>query len=208
VPFLMAQTLRRNGVVMKIREELASLGRVDQIFLSQRFEPSSLEWLDDPARSGGGIVLHTGVHSFDLVRFLSGRDPRSVFAATTRVATRRTEDNFAAVFELDGPNLLATVGGSRSTAGRNGTIEISGERGQLHGDHVHGTVVRIEGARRTDLGPVSERPTVREMLQAFEDLLRRGEPPPATLEDGLWAVAMAEACIRSAGTRAPERVKI
>lgn len=207
VPFLIAQTLRGNGVVRRLRQEVPALGRIDQLSLSQRFEPSPLDWLDDPARSGGGIILHTGIHSFDLVRFLTGRDPRWAFAATARVATRRTEDNFAALFGFGEPGFVAAVAGSRSTAGRNGTIEISGERGQLFGDHVHGIAVRIEGTRRIDLGRVADVPTVREMLRAFEALVARGEVPPATLDDGLWAVAMAEACARSAERGAPVPVE-
>src|SRR5205823_5241017 len=72
VPCLMAQTLRWNAVVRAIRARLPEIGALHAVVLNQRFEPSPLVWLDDPSMSGGGILLHTGVHSFDLVRFLTG----------------------------------------------------------------------------------------------------------------------------------------
>jgi predicted dehydrogenase len=206
VPLMVAHTLRFNQVVRTLRRELAALGPVRQLALSQRFEPSRLDWLDDPERSGGGIVLHTGVHSFDLVRHLTGRDPRGVFAVTGRVATRRTEDNFAAVFSFEGEPLQAVVTGSRSTRGRNGTIEIAADGGQLWGDHVHGVAYRVRGTERTaiDCGPPTA--TVRDTALAFEDALRRGAPMPITLEDGFWSLATAVACYASIHSRQPEHI--
>ncbi|TMA35995.1 MAG: Gfo/Idh/MocA family oxidoreductase [Deltaproteobacteria bacterium] len=64
VPCLMAQTLRWNAVVRAIRARLPEIGALHAVVLNQRFEPSPLVWLDDPSMSGGGILLHTGVHSF------------------------------------------------------------------------------------------------------------------------------------------------
>jgi predicted dehydrogenase len=167
------------------------------VCLSQRFEPSPLAWLDDPRVSGGGNILHTGVHSFDLLRFFAGADPSSVVARTRRLVTRQTEDSFVALFSFPTP-LLGSVTGSRATASRSGTIEIAGEHGQIHADHVHGWGVRLHGTRSEPLIVASPVPTVRETLHAFARAIRDGEPPPITLTDGLWAVSMAEACYRSA----------
>ncbi|TMA94232.1 MAG: hypothetical protein E6J70_17505, partial [Deltaproteobacteria bacterium] len=76
---LMAQTLRWNAVVRALRARLPEIGALHAVVLNQRFEPSPLVWLDDPSMSGGGILLHTGVHSFDLVRFLTGCEVTEVF---------------------------------------------------------------------------------------------------------------------------------
>jgi predicted dehydrogenase len=72
IPLMVAQTLRYNAVVCALRAACADLGPLRSLTFAQRFEPSPLGWLDDPARSGGGIVLHTGVHAFDLARVLRG----------------------------------------------------------------------------------------------------------------------------------------
>jgi predicted dehydrogenase len=207
VPFMAAHTLRFDSVVRTVRAHLERLGAIHQVCLSQRFEPPALAWLDDPRVAGGGNLLHTGVHSFDLLRFFTGEEPRAVVAATRQVTTRATEDNFTALFSFAGP-LLASVAGSRATAGRSGSIEIAAERGQILADHVHGFAFVVTGTARVPL-PLPERvPTVREALRAFARALRDGSPAPVTLDDGLWSVAMAEACHRSAESGKAEAVTI
>src|SRR5262252_2246325 len=89
---LMAHTLRWNTVVRALRLRLPDLGPLRALHLNQRFEPSPLGWIDDPKVSGGGIILHTGVHSFDLVRWLTGREVVRVSCRALRADTRHTED--------------------------------------------------------------------------------------------------------------------
>lgn len=207
VPLMVAHTLRFDSVVRAVRAELDRLGPVHQLCLSQRFEPSPLAWLDDPAEAGGGNLLHTGVHSFDLLRFLSGESPCSVSAVTRRVVARNTEDNFAAVFSFRS-DLIGSIAGSRATAARSGAIEICAQRGQIAADHAHGFAYVLRGTSRTPLALPPRVPTVREALRAFAAMLREGTPPPITLEDGLWSVAMAEACYRSATSGREEEIRL
>jgi predicted dehydrogenase len=202
LPCLMAHTLRWNAVVRAIRERLPGLGPLHALFVNQRFEPSPLTWLDDPEVSGGGIILHTGVHSFDLVRWLTGRDVVRVSCRATRVGTHRTEDNFLALLELEGAATLVAVSGSRSTEGRSGLIDVAGAEGQLVGDHALGFAYAVRGLERAPL-PLSEPvPTVREALRAFARLVVVGQPAPVEIEDGARAVLIADACRRSAETGA------
>lgn len=205
VPFMVAHTLRFNAVVRALGRRLDTIAPLQAIYLSQRFEPSSLAWLDRRQIAGGGIVIHTGVHSFDLLRVLAGAEPESAWCRTWQIYTRETEDNFAAQITLGG-GICGTVVGSRSTASRNGLIEITGASGQLVGDHVHhlGYMIRERTRTPLDLGP--ETPTVLETLRAFVAAVRRGDPPPIGWEDGRAAVAVAEACYRSAASGRIETV--
>jgi predicted dehydrogenase len=198
VPVFMAHTLRWNSVVHTIHDQLGEIGALRALWLNQRFEPSPVAWLDDPVRAGGGIILHTGVHSFDLVRLLTGCEVRRVWCRAARVDTRLTEDNFVASLELDGSPALVAVSGSRSTRGRSGLIDVAGENGQLVGDHAHGFAYRIRGLERTPLAVPGPVPTVREALRAFVRFVLEGEAPPVALEDGARAVLIADACHRSA----------
>jgi predicted dehydrogenase len=198
IPCLMAHTLRWNVVVREVAGRLAMLGRLHALVLNQRFERSSLSWLDDPAVSGGGIVLHTGVHSFDLVRFLTGREVTRVRCRTSRVETRRTEDNFQALLELDGSAALVSVSGCRSTGGRSGLIDAACDAGQLVGDHALGFAYSVEGLARRPLTLPEAVPTVREALRSFVAMVEHGTSPPVTVEDGARAVLIAEACRRAA----------
>src|SRR5262249_39849261 len=84
IPSLMAHTLRWNAVARTFHAVLPSLGPLRALAVNQRFERSTFDWLDTPDVSGGGIILHTGVHSFDLVRFLTGREVVRVTCRSAR----------------------------------------------------------------------------------------------------------------------------
>jgi len=201
VPVMVAQTLRYNAVVKVIRDALPSIGSIHSARLSQRFEPSPLAWLDDPAISGGGMILHTGVHMFDLLRFLTGLEALRVSCEMGSVVTRRTEDNFSATIRMRGDTILASVVGSRATRSRTGSIELAGERGQLIGDHVLGSAYRVEGTTTTQLSLPPTAMTVRDVLRDFAAALHAGRPMPVSLEDGLRNVAIADACYRAAAEK-------
>ncbi len=205
LPCLLAHTLRWSAVVRRVRELLPGLGRLHQIVLGQSFEPSRLDWLDDPARSGGGNVLHTGVHGFDLVRHLSGGEVGAVFCRTERILTRGTEDLFSALLEVeigaDAP-LHAVVSAARTTRSRYGEIRLIGEGGQIAADHVLGRVERLEDRRVVQVESLADAPTVAAVLSDFVALVVDGRPSPVTAADGAAAVAIAEACYRSARTGA------
>jgi len=192
-----AQTLRYNGVVQALRRRLPEIGPLHAVTLTQRFERSTLAWLDDPGRAGGGICLHTGVHSFDLVRYLTGAEVTAVTCAQGRVWTRRTEDSFAATLTLAGGAILATVAGSRAATGRTGYIELAGADGTLIGDHVAHTARLVVGSEARPIDPGPPIPTVRETLRDAAAALAAGDPPPIPLEEGLRAVAIADACYRA-----------
>jgi predicted dehydrogenase len=117
-----------------------------------------------------------------------------------RVHTRRTEDSFAAIARLGPGGPLAAVSGARTAPGRIGHVELAGEDGTLVGDYVLDQLSLVVGTtvRPIEVGPPV--PTVREALGAFARALRAGEPMPISLDEGLRAVAVAEACYVSART--------
>jgi predicted dehydrogenase len=200
IPVMVAQTLRYNGVVRMLDSARAAIGPLRSLTFTQRFEPSVLDWIDDPQRAGGGIILQTGIHAFDLIRVLSGLVPDAVTCQMDMVKTRGTEDNFVATVRLGGGAALATVSCARTAGARNGHIELSGERGTLLGDHVLHRAYQVVGTTMEALPLGEPVPTVRDVLRAFVAALRAGAPMPITLGDGLRAVAMADACYAAART--------
>ncbi len=206
VRLMVSQTLRFNAVVRAAKDCIPQLGSLHSIHLSQRFEPSSLAWMDQRNFSGGGIVLHTGVHSFDLLRFLTQEEVDKVSCTINRIRTKETEDNFSAMMTFKKGDIIASVMGSRETQGRNGLIEVAGQNGQLVADHVHNYLYMIRGMERKPVELGDNIPTVCEALRAFYCSLRQKVPFPVTIEDGAIAVAIAEACYRSAETRRWEKV--
>jgi predicted dehydrogenase len=198
IPLMVAQTLRWNAAVRAMCTARERIGVVRSLSFTQRFEPSPLDWLDDPQRSGGGMTLHTGVHAFDLCRLLSGYEADRVTCQMQRIRTQRTEDNFAATIELGGGAALATVICSRVAGGRNGHVEVAGERGTLFGDHVLGRAELVVGTRVEPLPLAANAPTVREVVRDFVDAVRREAPMPVPLSEGLRAVAVVDACYAAA----------
>jgi predicted dehydrogenase len=206
VRLMVSQTLRFNAAVRGLKDCIPRLGSLHSIHLSQRFEPSPLAWLDQRDLSGGGIILHTGVHSFDLLRFLTQEEVDKVSCAINRVVTRDTEDNFSAIMTFQKSHIIASVMGSRGTEGRNGLIEVAGENGQLVADHVHNYLHELRGMERKPIELGDPVPTVYEALKTFYHSLCREVPFPVTIDDGLIAVSIAEACYRSAETGKWEKV--
>jgi predicted dehydrogenase len=203
---MISQTLRFNAAVTALKRYIAAVGTLHSILLSQRFEPSPLAWLDQRDLSGGGVVLHTGVHSFDLLRFLTEEEVDTVSCKVDRIVTRETEDNFSAIMTFEHSNIIASVTGSRGTEGRNGLIEVAGEQGQLVADHVHNYLYEIRGIERKPIELEKPLHTVYEALKAFHHSLCNEVPFPVTVDDGLIAVAIAEACYRSAKTGKWEKI--
>lgn len=198
---LVAQTLRFDSVVQTLKAHLPMLGVPHAISFQQHFEPLSLPWLDDPDR--GGIILHTGVHSFDLFRFLTGREVVRVYCESFRRLTDRTEDGFTAMLLAEPGSLRGLVTQFRTTSGRIGRIEVVGEEGILVGDHVHHCLEVIQGRKRHTVPLPPPVPTVRECLKAFIMWVRHDTPPPVSLADGFMALAVVDACQRSTSSGTP-----
>jgi len=198
-PVMVAQTLRFDPLIVALRRELATLGTLRMLALSQRFEPTSRSWIDTPGR--GGAILNTGVHAFDLLRFLTGAEIVSVQANVARVVTTHTEDEFIAIVRLEPGRLLATVDNARTTAARSGRIEVVGERGQLRVDHIHREITRFEGRARRELGTIEAAPTLVLAMRAFVMALRRHAAMPVTVADGAAAVRAVDAAYASIPTR-------
>jgi predicted dehydrogenase len=200
IPIMVAQTLRYNTVVRLLVQERARIGRLHALRFTQCFEPSRPGWIDDPAVAGGGMTLHTGVHSFDLMRLLSGLEAEQVSCEMASVCTVRTEDNFSAIVRLSGGRALGSVAGSRATASRCGASELVGEHGQLIADHIFNRAASVQGSAAAALSVPPPVPTVREVLRDFAAAVRAGGSMPIPLEEGLRAVAIAEACYQAART--------
>lgn len=193
---MVAQTLRFDAVIEALAAERERIGTLRLLSINQRFEPATRQWLDRPGP--GGIGLNTAVHGLDLLRHLSGAEPTFVRAEMRAVHTRRTPDTVAALISLEPGDLLATLDNTRATRSRSGRVELIGDRGQVWGDHVHRTLVRVRSTGSERQAPVPPRPTLPVTLRAFVDALREENPMPVGARDGFAAVAMVAAAERSA----------
>ncbi len=195
---MVAHTLRFDPLVVAMKETVGSLGRITAVSINQRFEPADRSWLDRPG--DGGLILNTGVHGFDLLRYFTGGEPKAITAMAGRARTTNTEDQFAAIVDFGGGRTLGVVDNARSTDSRSGRIELVGEAGQTWGDHIHRTFRTVRGREISTLRTIPASPTIPLTLAAFVNCIERQEEPPVDVDDGLAAVRMVDAARHSANT--------
>lgn len=197
-PLLMvAQTLRWNPVLARARELWSELGRIHLIRLAQRLEPTTFAWQRHAGQSVGGSVLLTGVHIFDLARWLSGREFTAITSRQRQVLNPVVEDGFLAHGELD-DGCWVSLEVSKFTNSRAGWLEAVGEAGQLHADYLEGTVRRRHGREETSERHDAAAPTLPAVLAAWRDAVLGRTPVPVTMVDGLRTLEVVDACYRSA----------
>ncbi len=195
-PLMVAQTLRWNPVLVRARELWPQLGRVHLIRLAQRLAPTSLPWQRRADESVGGSVLLTGVHIFDLARWLSGREFVAVASRQRRVLNPVVEDLFLARGELD-DGCWVSLEVSKYTDSRAGWLEAVGEAGQLHADYLEGTLRLRRGREESVEHLDATTPTLPAVLAAWRDAALRRTAVPVTAMDGLRTLEVVDACYRS-----------
>lgn len=195
-PVMVAQTLRYNPTLQRVRDRLPELGAVHRIRLAQRLEPSSLAWQRESAAAGGGSLHLTGVHLFDLLRWWMGRTPDRVQCRALALAGHPFENLFDACWEYDAEGLLASTEVSKFGPVRASWMDAVGTRGQLRADYAAGRVTTW-----TEREPHEERipdvPTLPATLADFARVARGELESPIPARDGLETLRMIEACRRS-----------
>ncbi len=196
LPLTVGQTLRYNGVIRGLREQLPSLGTLYSFAASQRLEPSTIAWHEDPEQAGAGVSFHTAVHVFDALRFMTGLEVRRVTALCRQRSGTALEDLLAVLVEMDG-GVVGTLDCSKVGRARSGRFEFVGREGQLQGDQIFNTLERIRATEVTRLDPGEPVRTLVPFLRDWRDFLAGRAANPIPGEDGLAAVRICEACLKS-----------
>jgi len=207
VTLMTAQTLRFTPVLARLRERLADVGSLEYLVLTMRADRPPHHWLGDPSQAGGGVLLEIGIHLLDLIRFLTGAEAVEAVADLAQRHTSRVEDLAQARFRLSS-GIFCYVEVSRVSGGRVCRVEAVGRAGQLIADVDRSLLTRIEGRVVAETEAVPDQPTVGTVLEAFAMSLTTGAPVPVSGEDGLRAVAMADACYRAAREGKPVPITV
>ena len=168
----------------------------------------------DYVRVSGGLFRDMMIHDFDMARFLMGGAPERVHAVGSSLvdpAIGAAGDVDTAVVTLSyADGRMAVIRNSRRAAyGYDQRAEVLGSRGMLEVRNVPETsVVRSTANGVTGAKPVHfflERyhAAYRAEWDAFVRAVTDGAPMPVTLEDGIAALAVAEAATRSAAEGRP-----
>ncbi len=202
---MLAQTLRWNPVLARVRELWPRLGPVRHLRLAQRLAPTTLAWQRDPTVTVGGSVLLTGVHLFDTVRWITGAEFVTVDSRQAQLLNPAVEDFFLARAELsDGCWVSLEV--SKYTQSRACWLEAVGEEAQLLADYQRGGILWRQGTDETRIDVDGTVPTLPLVLADWLAAVRADSPPPVTVGDGVATMAVVTACYRSAADGAPVAV--
>ena len=197
LPLTTGQTLRYNQVIRTFKEKLPELGTLHSFSANQRLEPSTLSWHEQPELAGAGVSFHTAVHVFDALCYITGRDIVRVMAVTGSNYNAVLEDLLLVLVELDN-GVKGTVDCSKVARARSGRFEFVCSGGQLVGDQVHNSCALTVGM---DIHPVDCGKPVGTIIPLLKDWQRflsgRGDNPISGA-DGLRAVQICEACLKSA----------
>lgn len=165
----------------------------------------------------GGQMRDQTVHFFDLARWITGADPVEVHVmgsalSDPRVAEIGDVDTSIATLRLPGGALVQIDSVRHTGYGYDERIEVLGSAGMAESGRMRaGNVTRFLGSTATSDGLHAgwfERvqPTYAAALAAFVAALDENAPPPATLDDGLRAQAIAEAATLSLQTGLPQTI--
>jgi myo-inositol 2-dehydrogenase/D-chiro-inositol 1-dehydrogenase len=156
--------------------------------------------------TSGGIFRDCGVHDFDILRFVTGREVATVYATGANkgaefFASAGDVDTGAAVLTLD-DGTLALVSATRYNGGGHDVrLEVFGERGSLavgldHSLAMDSAEEGVDFPRGPRKWSFMERfqPAYRAELTAFAGVVRGERPSPCTVRDALEAFRVAEAC--------------
>lgn len=191
------QTLRYNPVIQALKEQLPGLGTLHSFAVNQRIEPSSLDWHDEPEIAGAGVIMHTAVHIFDALKVITGLRIRRVMAASRCIHSTQLEDLVTVLAEFEN-GVMGTVDVSKVGYARSGRYEFICQEGQLHGDQIHGFTKIIKNSSVVCHDEQEQVPTILRLLEDWTGFLETSENNPVTGQDGMYAVQVCDACLRSA----------
>lgn len=184
------------------------IGKVEMVTLTSRDPcPPPYEYI---ARSGG-IFRDMTIHDFDMARWLLGEEVASVQAA----ASVLTDPKIGELGDYDSANVILTTTSGRQCAitntrraayGYDQRIEVHGSKGVVSARNQHEANIEIADAQGYHRPPLLNFFMTRytaayaNEIAAFVKAVAEDAPMPATGEDGLRALELAEAALKSVAT--------
>lgn len=192
-----------NGVKEAI--DSGAIGKVEMVTITSR-DPGAPPI--DYIKRSGGIFRDMTIHDFDVARWLLGEAVETVQAA----ASVLVDEEIGKAGDYDSVNvILRTASGRqavitntrRASYGYDQRIEVLGSKGMAAAENHHENSVQIATAdgftKRPLLNFFMERymPAYEAEIRAFIATIERGIEPPTTGQDGLMALALADAAVKS-----------
>lgn len=200
-----------NFAALKASADAGEIGKSELLSITS-FDPAPppLAYV----KVSGGLFRDMMIHDFDMASFLMGEAPSSIAATGSALvdpeigAAGDVDTAVATLTYADGR--IAVIKNSRRAAyGYDQRVELLGSEGLLQAQNMlENTVVRsgadgVIGAKPTYFFLERYMTAYKVEWDAFVNAVLDSHPIPATLDDGIAALAMAEAATRSAAENRP-----
>ncbi|MFN3146669.1 MAG: inositol 2-dehydrogenase [Paracoccaceae bacterium] len=194
---------------LKAAIDAGRIGKVEMVTLTSR-DPGPPPY--DYITRSGGIFRDMTIHDFDVARWLLGEEVETVMAA----ASVLVDDKIGELGDFDSVNVILTTASGRqatitntrrATYGYDQRIEVHGSAGSVSAENHREARIEIATEAGYTRPPLLNFFMSRYVaayaneIAAFVAALRDGTPPPTTGQDGLMALALAEAAVRSVAER-------
>ena len=193
---------------MRDQKNAGRIGNLEQLVITSRDpSPPPVDYI----KVSGGLFRDMMIHDLDMARWMLGEEPVEVYATGSALV----DPEIGEAGDIDSAHvILKTASGKlchinnsrRAVYGYDQRIEALGETGMLQAQNQLEHQLRYVGEE----GDISAKPmhfflerympAYRNELQEFVDTVIEGREPSATIEDGVAALALADACYESLQT--------
>jgi predicted dehydrogenase len=208
------------GHIERFNPAMIELGRLlDDGWLSTVYAIASRRAGPFPARIRDvGVTVDLATHDVDILSWVARERPKRVYAELAQRIHAAHEDLLFGLLHFpSGATGMLDV--NWLTPAKRRQLVVTGDEGMFELDYLtqrltftknadtaHPTLIR--GFAPTFEGDVAELPVEKgeplvAEIEAFLDVVRTGARPVVDVEDGLWAVAIANALLESAALRTP-----
>ena len=152
------------------------------------------EW---PERVGDvGVVKDSAIHDVDMMRYIFDEDPKTVFAKTGKLRHKRFED-YAQIMLTFNHGKTAFIEANWLTPYKVRKLIITGNKGIVNLDYLSQEIV-IETEEKTFIPRYKWEEPLKRELKHFGECVRKNKQPLASGLDGLKALIICEAVLKSA----------
>lgn len=152
-----------------------------------------------PERIGDvGVVKDTAIHDIDVMRYIFNEDPVAVYGKTGNMAHTKFEDYAQLMLTFEGGK-TAFIESNWLTPYKTRTLVATGSKAIMRLDYITQELT-IENEKETLQPRYPVKEPLKLELQNFAKSILKNERPLATGEDGLKALRIAEAALKSSAT--------
>jgi myo-inositol 2-dehydrogenase/D-chiro-inositol 1-dehydrogenase len=181
------------------------IGAVEMVTLTSR-DPGPPPY--DYIERSGGIFRDMTIHDFDVARWLLGEEVETVQAAASvlvdpEIGRRGDFDSVNVILTTAGGRQCTITNSRRATYGYDQRIEVLGSKGAVAAENTRQANIEVATAEGFTRPPLLDffmsryTAAYAAEIAAFVASLRDRTPPPTTGHDGLMALALADAALKS-----------